>query len=194
MFVPAYPLAPAATVDEVRPQLLAVYRDLSASASQRPIVLMGDSAGGALVLAMAMRLRDVDETSPAAVVALSPWLDATLADPAVEDLEATDPMLAESGLRAAGRWWAGVRSPKDPLVSPMSGTLKDLPPLYVYTGDRDILRPAVNQLVEQAKRDDADLTVHEVSAMFHVWVTRAIPEGRRTRTQLVHRLRSLAEV
>jgi epsilon-lactone hydrolase len=183
VIIPAYPLAPDATVDDVLPRLLALYQE-KAAGDRPPIVLMGDSAGGALVLTMAARLRDLHRPAPAAVVALSPWLDATLEDPEVADLEATDPMLAESGLRAAGRWWAGPHSPEDPLVSPVNNSMAGLPQLQVYIGDRDILRPAIDALASRAEEDGADLHVHEVTAMFHVWMTRAIPEGRRTRREL----------
>lgn len=178
--LPGYPLAPDATVDDVLPRLIALYDELS----DLPVVLMGDSAGGALVLAMALRLRERGGRQPALVVGLSPWLDAALDDPEVADLESTDPMLAESGLRAAGVAWAGTRSVQDPLVSPVNADLSGLPPLHVWIGDRDILRPAVNHLADHAERDGASLHVHEVSSMFHVWMTRAIPEGRRTRKAL----------
>jgi acetyl esterase/lipase len=130
-----------------------------------------------------------DEADVAAVVGLSPWLDATLDEEAVDDLEPSDPMLAETGLRAAGRWWAGRRHPADPLVSPIHADLRGLPPIHVYIGERDILRPAVEKLVERAGRDDVSLHVHEYPAMFHVWMTRAIPEGCRTRRDLVALLR-----
>jgi acetyl esterase/lipase len=150
---------------------------------------MGDSAGGALALAVALALRDTGDRTPARVVALSPWLDATLDEPAVADLEATDPMLAETGLRAAGRWWAGAGDPSDPLVSPVNARLTGLPPIDVFIGDRDILRPAVDELARRAGLDAADLHVWEVSSMFHVWMTRAIPEGRRTRRQLADLVR-----
>ncbi|MCW2849212.1 MAG: steryl acetyl hydrolase [Marmoricola sp.] len=192
VIVLAYPLAPDATIDDVLPPLLDVHTATVRAHPGRSVVLMGDSAGGALVLTMGRRLRDLEQPAPAAVVALSPWLDATLADPEVGDLEPTDPMLAESGLRAAGRWWAGFRSPDDPLVSPVNGSLEGLPRVDVYIGDRDILRPAVDTLVELAKRDGADLHVHEVPAMFHVWMTRAIPEGRRTRHELARLVRRRA--
>jgi len=182
--VPAYPLAPAHHLDEVLPRLIEVVE----RPTSLPTVLMGDSAGGALVLAMAGRLRG---RSPlAGVVALCPWLDARLEGEEVGDLESSDPMLAESGLRAAGRWWAGDRAPDDPLVSPVHAGLTGLPPLDVWIGRRDILRPAVGDLAERARNEDVDLTVHEVPAMFHVWMTRAVPEGRRTRralTELVRR-------
>jgi epsilon-lactone hydrolase len=182
--IPAYPLAPGAQVDDVLPRLLEAESSARAAEPHVPTVLMGDSAGGALVVAMAMQLRDHRLPAPAGVVALSPWLDAELKDDEVEDLEASDPMLAESGLRAAGRWWAGDRGPADPLVSPVNADLHGLPPIHVLIGDRDILRPGVEAFARAAERDGLRLHVHETVAMFHVWMTRAIPEGRRTRNDL----------
>jgi acetyl esterase/lipase len=187
--VPAYPLAPEATVDDVLPRLLDVQARASDADPQLPSVLMGDSAGGALVIAMALRLRDLGRPLPAGVVALSPWLDATLDEQAVEDLEASDPMLAESGLRAAGRWWAGLHGPSHPYVSPVQANLEGLPPLDVFIGSHDILRPAVDAFADRARGYGADLHVHENPAMFHVWMTRAIPEGRRTRRELARLVR-----
>lgn len=177
--VPAYALAPEASVDDVLPWLL----DL-ATEDGLPTVLMGDSAGGALVIVLATQLRDEHRPQVAGVVALSPWLDATLDEPGVGDLEPSDPMLAESGLRAAGRWWAGDREPDDPLVSPVRADLRGLPPIDLFIGEHDILRPAVDVLADRAREEDIDLHVHEVTAMFHVWMTRAIPEARRTRREL----------
>jgi epsilon-lactone hydrolase len=190
--VPAYPLAPTATVDDVLPRLLQVEAQAAQLDPHLPTILMGDSAGGALAIVMGLRLRDLGEQRPAAVVALSPWLDATLDEEAVRDLEASDPMLAESGLRAAGRWWAGVRSPSDPSISPVNARIGNLPPLDVFIGAHDILRPAVDDLADRARQEDADLHVHETPAMFHVWMTRAIPEGRRTRRELTKLVRHRA--
>lgn len=197
--VPAYPLAPDSTVDDVLPRLVDLAAGTAAGALPGtdvplPTVLMGDSAGGALVLSMARLLTDRGRR-PSGVVALSPWLDAVLRDDAVPGLEATDPMLAESGLRAAGRWWAGPRrSPEDPLVGPVDLDLDGLPPVDVYIGAHDILRPAVDHLAERAAGSDVDLHVHEAAAMFHVWMTRPIPEGGRTGRELVEIVRRRAGI
>lgn len=192
--VPAYPLAPDATVEDVLPRLLDLVVDARRSDPPLPVILMGDSAGGALALVVAQQLRGSAAQAPAAVVALCPWLDAALEDDAVGDLEAADPMLAETGLRAAGRWWAGGRSPKHETVSPIHGDLVGVPPLEVFIGDRDILRPAVDALARQADQEGVALRVREVPAMFHVWMTRAIPEGRRTRRELTDLVRFYAQV
>lgn len=187
--VPAYPLAPDAGVDDVLPLL----EDLAAElvTGELPVVLMGDSAGGALVLEVARALADRG-TPPAHVVGLSPWLDAALDEREIADLEATDPMLAESGLRAAGRWWAAPYAPGHPRVSPVGLDLAGLPPITVHVGDRDILRPAVDRLLDRARVAHAIVHLHEVTAMFHVWMTRPLPEARRTRRQIVHLLRRVA--
>lgn len=196
--VPAYPLAPGSTADEVLPALTELLHAVAGQQPRLPTVVMGDSAGGALAVVLATRDRDARDGGEsgsgelAGVVALSPWLDAALDQPEVAGLEPADPMLAESGLRAAGRWWAGTRSPADPLISPLHADLGGLPPLDVFIGDRDILRPAVDGFVERAREAGARLTVHEVTAMFHVWMTRAVPEGRRTRGDLVRLLRERA--
>lgn len=179
--VPAYPLAPDATVDEVLPLL----NDLAADCARGlPLVVMGDSAGGALTLSVGADLRDRG-IDVAALAGLSPWLDATLDESEVRDLEPADPMLAESGLRAAGRWWARPHPPTDPRVSPVEADLSGLPPIHVLVGCRDILRPAVDRLADRARgTEDAILHVHERTAMFHVWMTRFIPEARATRQWL----------
>lgn len=188
--VPAYPLAPGGTIDDVLPRLAALEK---ASDVDLPTVIMGDSAGGALTIVLACHLRDhPSRPHPVGLVALCPWLDATLAEDTVADLEDHDPMLAASGLRAAGRWWASPRSPADPRVSPLAGDLDGLPPLDVFIGDHDILRPAVDDLADHARSGVVGLHVHEVPEMFHVWMTRLLPEGRRTRQQLVQLVRRRA--
>lgn len=189
VLVPAYPLAPDATVEDVLPRLTALVRE-NAGGGRLPTVLMGDSAGGALVLVLARRTA-ADPVPPARVVALSPWLDATLTvhEEEVQQHEASDPMLAESGLRAAGRAYADGRDPADPEVSPVHLELDGLPAVDLFIGDRDILRPAVDVLAERAREARVDMHVHEVTSMFHVWMTRAIPEGRRTRKVLADLVR-----
>lgn len=190
--VPRYPLAPRHHVDEVLTWLRAVSSRVTGDGL--PLVLMGDSAGGALALTLARSLarRGDGQVAPARVVLLCPWLDASLAGPDVARLEASDPMLAESGLRAAGRWWAGLRPPEDPLVSPVNAPLEGLAPVDVFIGDHDILRPAVDEFVDRLAEAGGAVCVYEVTAMFHVWMTRAVSEARRTRSQLAQLVRDTA--
>lgn len=190
--VPAYPLAPSHTVQTVLPWLEGVHE--AVDDGHLPGVLMGDSAGGALVVGLARRLRGTSHQADL-VVALCPWWDATLRQPEVARLEPSDPLLTESGLRAAGRWWSGALPAADPVVSPALAAPQDLaglPPVDVWIGDHDILRPAVDVVVATLERAGGQVRVHEVPAMFHVWMTRLLPEARRTRRELARRLREVA--
>jgi acetyl esterase/lipase len=191
--VPAYPLAPGATVDDVVPRLASLVRSPDSTADGLPTVLMGDSAGGALALVLARRVHDPLTFPVARVVPLCPWLDVTLSQDGVAEEEPEDPVLAPSGLRAAGRVWSGSSPPEDPEVSPLHLPLDGMPPVDVYVGDRDILRPAVDELARRAEPADVRLTVHESTAMFHVWMTQRIPEGRATRRELVELVRAAGD-
>lgn len=136
--VPVYPLAPAETAETVLPALTALARTLT-SGSGLPAVFMGDSAGGGLALAAAQRLRDEGEATADRLVLISPWLDALLDDPVVDEIQPRDPMLAAEALRWTGALWAGALSPSDPAVSPLNGSMAGLPPAQVR---RDARHPA----------------------------------------------------
>ena len=188
--VPAYPLTPGATVDDVLPRLTSLARDVTGGGL--PTVVAGDSAGGALALVVARAVHDPQASPVAGVVPLCPWLDVTLSQDEVADEVPEDPVLAPSGLRAAGGAWAGERSTHDPAVSPMDLPLDGMPPIDLFIGDRDILRPAVDELARRAQGADVSLTVRESTAMFHVWMTQRIPEGRATRGAIVELVRERA--
>ena len=75
---PEHPF-PAAVEDAVK-----AYRSMLADGiDARRIAVMGDSAGGGLVFATLLKLRDEGVTLPAAAVALSPWTDLALTGPSM---------------------------------------------------------------------------------------------------------------
>src|SRR3954470_19014887 len=71
-----YRLAPEHPFPAALDDALASWRGLlEAGAEPRRSVFMGDSAGGGLALALALRARDTGKNLPAAIVAMSPWTD-----------------------------------------------------------------------------------------------------------------------
>jgi monoterpene epsilon-lactone hydrolase len=177
--VPLYGLAPAHDVDEVLPLLDAVLEDVRRASPSR-VVVAGDSAGGALALVAAMRERDAGRPVPDALVLFSPWVDALLDSPAVDEVAPLDPMLGRDGLVAAGRWWAGDRDPASPEVSPVRGDLSGLPPVSAYAGDRDLLTPDVKRLVRGVTAAGGRAELRLYRGAFHVFVGAPwTPEARR---------------
>lgn len=177
--VPLYGLAPAHDVDDALPLLDAVLEDVRRASPSR-VVVAGDSAGGALALVAAMRGRDAGRPAPDALVLFSPWVDALLDSPAIDEVAPLDPMLARDGLVAAGRWWAGDRDPADPLVSPVRGDLSGLPPVFAYAGDRDLLTPDVKRLAAGVTAAGGRVELRLYRGAFHDFVGAPwTPEARR---------------
>jgi monoterpene epsilon-lactone hydrolase len=99
--------------------------------------LVGDSAGGGLVLATALSFRDAGRALPAAVACLSPWTDLSCSGESVTTCRGPDPLLNSEGLVAAVQAYIGEGDRKAPLVSPLFADLSRLPPLLTVVVKRD---------------------------------------------------------
>ena len=178
VIAPDYPLAPRHTVDDAFAMLDQLYRELLVTIQPENLVVMGDSAGGGLTLALAQKLRDDGLPQPAHLTLLSPWLDVTLVNPEVAPLVKQDPMLEPVSLKAAGLAWAGKRLPTDPLVSPIYGSLKGLAPISLFTGTHDLLFADCRKLQAQAAAQNIPIDYHQAEGMLHVWMLIPTPEAK----------------
>lgn len=177
--LPIYPLVPHHDHTATLPMVENAYRKLVVPETPPEYrVLSGDSAGGALALAIAQRLRDTGDPRPERMLLFSPWLDVTLEDPISVVLDEHDPMLGISGLREAGRMYAEGADPHDPLISPLYADLSGLGPCGVFIGTRDVLLPDARRFATRARDAGVDLDYFEYPGMFHNWLMHPIPEGR----------------
>jgi acetyl esterase/lipase len=175
VIAPIYPLAPEHGWREGLDMVQRVYLELVKARGRENIVIVGDSAGGGLVLALAQALRDAKLPAPAALVLFSPWLDVSVNAPDQPELARRDPAFTIEFLRTAGLMWAQDIATNDPRVSPLFGEHAGLPPTIVFTGTWDILNSDSRRLAAVA----ADVTLREYPNMMHVWPVLPIPEGRR---------------
>jgi len=175
VIAPIYPLAPEHGWREGLDMVRRVYLELVRERGGENIVIVGDSAGGGLALALAQALRDAKLPAPAALVLFSPWLDLGVSAPDQPALARRDPVLTIEFLRAAGLMWAKDVAANDPRVSPLFGEHAGLPPTIVFTGTWDILNSDAKRLAAVA----GDVTLREYPNMMHVWPVLPIPEGRR---------------
>lgn len=143
---------------------------LNAGYSGDRIILAGDSAGGGLVLALAMYLRDHEISLPRCLVMMSPWTDLTASGASYQDNYEKDPLFGntrESMIYNGA--YAGGYDPKTPYISPMFGDFHGLPPmLFQVGGDEMLLSDSVDAA---AKAEEAGgcvrLSVYE--EMYHVF-------------------------
>jgi monoterpene epsilon-lactone hydrolase len=171
--VPLYPLAPQHQCDEGLAFANEVYRRVVGEYGTQRLVVMGDSAGGGLALAMVQH----NDSAPARLILNCPWLDAAVSDPSQIELERGDWLLNRFILRAWGRWWAGSRDLEDPIVSPLFGNLSNLPPTLVFGGSLDILVADARRLAAAAP---ARVTYVEEPGLMHTYpLFGFLPETRR---------------
>jgi monoterpene epsilon-lactone hydrolase len=150
---------------------VAAYRWLVSSgrAVPRKVVLVGDSAGGNLVAAMLLALKQSGDVLPAAGVCLSPIFDLALTGDSVISRAERDPMILPSSLQKCSTAYRGNSDPRNPLMSPLYGDLSGLPPLLLQCGSEEMLRDDSVRLAAKAKAAGVDVTFEEWDEMVHVW-------------------------
>lgn len=150
--------------------LLAVYDHYLSFCKPENICLMGDSAGGGLVAATALRLRDEQRPLPSKLVLLSPWLEITLTNPDITGLEKEDKFLSRKGVARAGFRYAGNHDPKHPYLSPVYGDLHGLPKTLLLVGTKELLLFDCRIFRDKAREAGVDIYYEEWEGMFHDWV------------------------
>jgi epsilon-lactone hydrolase len=177
--MPDYPLTPEHTWRDAHEPIVALVERLLRSFED--VLLVGDSAGGGLALAVAQALRDRGGPRPSRLLLISPWVDLTISTPDTFEVTKTDPWLFIGKMQAYAEWWAG--SAEDlgrPEVSPALGELAGLPPALMFFGTRDSLAPGGRLLTRRAAEAGWSLTSVEEPGLIHVYpILPFLPEAAR---------------
>ena len=175
--VPIYPLVPHGTYREAFGLLERVFADCSLRHPERPIVLMGDSAGGGLALSICGHLAEKGMRPPDRLILFSPWVDIELDNPLIRDYVNKDAFISPS-LRVYGRAWAGGLDSRDPRVSPLFGDLSGVDNVTLFVGTNEITYPDVSALYEKLRAAGKTYELVVGEEMSHVYPLFPIPEGR----------------
>lgn len=134
------------------------------------IVVGGDSAGGGLTLALAMRLRDARDECPACLWLASPWTDLTMSGATLATKDAVDPLIHKAYLEELASAYvpAGVAR-KDPRVSPLFADLRGLPPMLIQVGSAETLLDDSVRFAGAAGAAGVAVTLEIWPDMIHAW-------------------------
>ncbi|HKP81183.1 MAG TPA: alpha/beta hydrolase, partial [Pyrinomonadaceae bacterium] len=187
---PNYPHAPEYYVHDLFALMLPLYNELAALAGSANVTVMGDSSGGGISLALAQRLREDGLEQPGRLVLLSPWLDATLSNPEIPEFDKIDPFLGVEGLKYGGEVYARDVDPKSYLVSPVYGSLKNLAPISVFIGTRDVFCPDCRKLRDKAAAEGVHLDYREYDGMVHDWMLGPLPEAKQAVNEIIEIIRA----
>ena len=166
-----YRLAPEDPFPAALDDALAAYADLlGRGIAPEAIALAGDSAGGGLVIATLLSIRDSGLPRPAAAVCLSPWVDLTQTSPSCADTETVDPVLCTDDLVLMAEAYLGDTEATNPLASPLfAPDLSGLPPLLVEVGEDEVLLDDAASLAGRVGATGSDVTLNIWPEMVHVF-------------------------
>ena len=177
----AYRLAPEYPYPAAVEDALTVWDTLMAQGfSPNRIVLVGESAGGNLCLALCQKLRAQHRTLPAALALLSPWADLQQTGASYEQLKDIDATLSAPGLMKSALDYAGGSPEKlaDPMISPVLADFTDFPDTQIHVGTAELLLSDSELLAEAMRRDRVSVQLIRWEGMCHVFQMFGFPESR----------------
>ena len=158
-----YRLAPEHPFPAALDDAVAAYRALlDSGVPSAKIAIVGESAGGGLVAATLVALKDAGLPQPSSATVFSPWADLTVSGTSASTKASLDPALTPKALRTRARDYLGERDTATPLASRIFADLTGLAPLLIQVGSHEILLDDAVRLASRA----AD---HDVQVELQVW-------------------------
>lgn len=166
-----YRLAPEDPFPAAVDDAVAAYRWLVSEGGETPerVIIAGDSAGGGLTFATLIALRDGGDRLPAGGFGISPWTDLAGTGESLQTRRDQDPMIDPSSIHQMARRYLPEGDVRQPLVSPLYGDLRGLPPLLIHVGGSEVLFDDAARMAQSAQKAGVEVEFAEWAEAFHVW-------------------------
>jgi epsilon-lactone hydrolase len=177
-----YRLSPENPFPAAVDDALASYRFLLEQGIEpRHIALVGDSAGGGLVVSTLVAIKEADLPQPACGWVISPWVDMEASGETFASRADADPMVKrEIILNFAQAYLNGV-DPRTPFASPIYADLRGIAPLLIHVGASEVLLDDSLRLARMAGAADVSVRLEIWPEMIHIWHAfhRILGDGRK---------------
>ena len=176
VFCVAYRLAPETRFPGAVDDAEESYRYLlSKGYTPEQICLCGESAGGGLIYALCLRLKERGLPLPCGIIAISPWVDLTASGESYVTNKDADPSLTEELLRFYAKCYADdVRAPE---VSPLFAELDGLPPSLIFVGGDEILLDDSKRMHEKLLQSGCKSQLVIAPERWHAYVLYMLSEN-----------------
>lgn len=151
------------------------------------VVLAGGSAGGWLVLSVALRARDEGKKMPKAILSFSPITNQADDLPSHHGKEKTDYMLKNTLFcdRQTIALFGDAKPPREymmnPYISPYFGDYRGMPPIYIAVSDLEVLYDDSVTLYEKLKEEGHEVALEIGKGLCHAYATLPMmPEAKKT--------------
>lgn len=173
----AYRLAPEHVFPAAVDDALAAYQYLLENGyTANQIVLCGESAGGGLVYALALRLKAEHLPQPCGIVAISPWSDLTMSGMSYQKNLDKDPSMTRKRLQFYAECY--TEEVYSPYASPVFGDLAGLPPSIIFVGGSEIMMSDSVLLHQNLRRYGCQTRLHIAPDMWHIYLLYGIKEAK----------------
>ena len=156
---------------------------LSSGYLGQQIMLVGDSAGGGLALALGLYLRDNQIPLPKAIITMSAWTDLAGEGESYLRNQNLDPLLGAGTDPLDVLAYAGTKELiKHPYVSPAYGEYHDFTTLMMHVGTDEVLESDTLTVARKASQAGNAVSITLYRGMFHVFQLAfdLIPEAKKS--------------
>jgi monoterpene epsilon-lactone hydrolase len=134
------------------------------------IAFAGDSVGGWLAVAVALRARDQGLPPPAAALLMSPCVDMETTGESYETNRDSDPFFKPEVVRGIIRSFLGEGTDvRDPRANPLHADLSGLGPVYIQAGGDETLADDARLLAASAGKAGVDVRLDIFPGMLHTF-------------------------
>jgi len=170
IIMPDYPLAPRYNYKDVFNMVEPLYKEIIKEVDTKNLIVMGDSAGGGIALALLQKIGKEDIKMPSKTILISPWLDVRLMNPKIDKVQKRDTQLNKDILKLAGIAYAGIDGIDNYLVNPIDGDLSKIRNITILIGTDDILNPDTHILKSRAEKVNVNIEIIEYENAKHIWL------------------------
>lgn len=191
-----YRQMPGTTIAGSVEDCLSAYRWLLGhGADPGRIVFAGDSAGGFLTFATALRALKSGMPTPAGLVGLSPLLDLDYRVKSGYVNAARDAYIPLSAVRQMVRCGAEEQQSLDPALSPVNGSLTGLPPSLLIVGEDELLRGDCELMADRLTAAGVPNSLELWRGQVHAFMSMLpnMPESRAALARVARFVRSRVE-
>ena len=172
VIIPDYPLTPKNNYKNVFEMIEPLYKKIIEKVEPKNLIMMGDSAGGGMALALEEKLGEEQIELPNKLILISPWIDVTMKNTEIDKIQKYDTDLNKEALKVAGIAYAGKDGMESYLVNPINGPVENLKNVTIFTGTYDILNPDSKIFVEKAKEKGVNINLKEYDKKAHIWIVK----------------------
>lgn len=167
-----YRLAPENPFPAAPEDCLKVYERLIEKYGANNIAVVGESAGGNLVLSLLLQIKDKGLTFPAGTFAISPTvqydriLDSYIYNQSTECcLENLNDEVCDTYLKSLDK-----NEIQNPIAAPYYGDFTGCTPVYLYVSNSEVLLDDSLMMYEKLKSEGVDVSLYRRDGMMHAWM------------------------